>query len=60
MRENLQQIGNILLSLDTISLECRTLFFKTREGDYGEHDRVIGVIVPTLHKVAKSYYLAIR
>lgn len=53
MRENLQQIRNILLSSATIPVERRTLFFKTREGEY---DRFIGVTVPTLHKVAKSYY----
>ncbi|WP_238375408.1 DNA alkylation repair protein [Rickettsia massiliae] len=56
MRENLQQIRNILLENATIPVERRTLFWKTREGEYGEHDRFIGVTVPTLRTIAKSYY----
>lgn len=56
MKENLQQIRNILLENATIPLERRTLFFKTKEGEYGEHDKFIGVTVPTLRKIAKSYY----
>ncbi|HJD55000.1 MAG TPA: DNA alkylation repair protein [Rickettsia endosymbiont of Proechinophthirus fluctus] len=46
MRENLQQIRNILLENATIPVERRMLFLKTR-GEYGEHDRFIGVTVPT-------------
>lgn len=56
MKENLQQIRNILLENSTIPLERRTMFFKTNEGEYGEHDKFIGVTVPTLRKIAKSYY----
>ena len=56
MRENLQQIRNILLENATIPVERRTLFFKNKEGEYGAHDRFIGVTVPTLRKIAKSYY----
>ncbi|MFQ3887616.1 MAG: DNA alkylation repair protein [Rickettsia conorii subsp. raoultii] len=56
MRENLQQMRNILLENATIPVERRTLFLKTREGEYGEHDRFIGVTVPTLRTIAKSYY----
>ncbi|MCC8418313.1 MAG: DNA alkylation repair protein [Rickettsia endosymbiont of Glossina mortisans submortisans] len=56
MKENLQQIRNILLENSTIPLERRTMFFKTNEGEYGEHDKFIGVTVLTLRKIAKSYY----
>lgn len=56
MKENLQQIRNILLKNSTIPLERRTMFFKTNEGEYGEHDKFIGVTVPILRKMAKSYY----
>lgn len=52
MRENLQQIRNILLENATIPVERRTLFLKTREGEY----RFIGVTVLTLRTIAKSYY----
>lgn len=56
MKENLQQIRNILLDSATIPAERLTIFFKTKEGQYGEHDRFIGVTVPTLRKIAKTYY----
>ncbi len=32
-----------------------TIFFKTGLGDYAEHDKFIGVCVPTLRKIAKEY-----
>lgn len=38
MRDNLQQIRNILLENATIPVGRRMLFLKTREGEYGEHD----------------------
>ena len=31
-------------------------FFKTSEGSYGEGDHFIGVTVPKLRKVIRSYY----
>ncbi|AFD19878.1 hypothetical protein [Rickettsia slovaca] len=55
MRENLQQIRNILFENATIPVERRMLFLKTREGEYGEHDQFIGITVPTLRTIAKSY-----
>ncbi|WP_419235604.1 DNA alkylation repair protein [Rickettsia endosymbiont of Nabis limbatus] len=36
--------------------ERLTAFFKTKEGQYGEYDKFIGVTVPTLRKIAKIYY----
>ncbi|WP_341786645.1 DNA alkylation repair protein [Rickettsia endosymbiont of Cantharis rufa] len=56
MKENLQQIRNILLENATIPVERRTPFYKTKEEGYGEHDWFIGVTVPVLRKIAKSYY----
>ncbi len=32
-----------------------TIFSKTGLGDYAEHDKFIGVCVPTLRKIAKEY-----
>jgi len=51
-----QQIRNTLLNSVTIPAERLTFFFKTTEGQYGEHDRFIGVTVPVLRKIAQSYY----
>ena len=56
MKENLQQIRNILINSATIPTERLAVFFKTKEGQYGEHDRFMGVTVPTLRKIAKTYY----
>ncbi|WP_322498211.1 DNA alkylation repair protein [Candidatus Cyrtobacter comes] len=32
-----------------------SIFFKTGPGDYAQHDRFIGITVPTLRKIAKSF-----
>lgn len=55
MKEDLQQIREILFNSATIPVERLAAFFKTKEGQYGEHDRFIGVTVPTLRKIAKDY-----
>ncbi|HJD56252.1 MAG TPA: DNA alkylation repair protein [Rickettsia endosymbiont of Pyrocoelia pectoralis] len=52
----LQQIRNTLINSATIPAERLAAFFKTKEGQYGEHDRFIGVTVPNLRIVAKNYY----
>lgn len=56
MKENLQEIRNILINSATIPTERLAVFFKTKEGQYGEHDKFIGVTVPNLRKIAKTYY----
>ncbi|MGX6960701.1 MAG: DNA alkylation repair protein [Rickettsia endosymbiont of Pentastiridius leporinus] len=56
MKENLQEIRNTLINSATIPEERLAAFFKTKEGQYGEHDRFIGVTVPNLRIVAKDYY----
>ena len=38
-------------------LERKGIFFKTGPGDYAEHDQFIGVPVPQLRKLVKSYSL---
>jgi len=45
-----------LFSSATIPTERLAVFFKTKEGQYGEHDKFIGVTVPNLRKIAKTYY----
>lgn len=35
--------------------EVKTTFFKTKPGEYAEHDQFIGVTVPDLRKISKQY-----
>lgn len=56
MKNNLQQIRDTLINSATTPVERLATFFKTKEGQYGEHDRFMGVAVPILRKVAKNYY----
>lgn len=37
--------------------EIKAIFFKTKPGEYAEHDRFIGVSVPSLRKIAKQFRL---
>jgi 3-methyladenine DNA glycosylase AlkD len=38
-------------------ISVKASFFKTGPGDYAEHDQFLGVSVPQLMKLAKSYSL---
>ncbi|MDX2049613.1 MAG: DNA alkylation repair protein [Rickettsiaceae bacterium] len=48
-----------LRSVLTNSIDTRpekvSIFFKTGPGDYAEHDRFIGITVPTVRRIAKSF-----
>lgn len=54
--------ANTLLELKTVleksrknSPELAARFFKTGSGEYAEHDQFIGVPIPALRKIAKTY-----
>lgn len=51
----LETLRNELLSAATPAVERKGIFFKTGPGDYAEHDQFIGVPVPALRKLVKSY-----
>jgi len=52
------RIAQIKLNLQEIAGRAEkrnTMFYKTGPGQYAEHDRFMGVTVPTLRKIAKEY-----
>ena len=51
----IEQIKSLLRSEADISPENQKRFFKTGIGDYGAHDKFIGVSVPVIRKIAKQY-----
>ncbi|OJW68388.1 MAG: DNA alkylation repair protein [Candidatus Amoebophilus sp. 36-38] len=52
---NLDQIKSLLQGLASTDQEKTARFFKTGAGDYAEADEFIGVPVPILRKIAKTY-----
>lgn len=44
-----------LLQSTPVSSEKHAIFYKTGAGHYAEHDQFIGVTVPTLRQIAKTY-----
>jgi 3-methyladenine DNA glycosylase AlkD len=52
---NIIAIKNLLQQSITIPKERHSAFFKTGAGHYAEHDQFIGVKVPALRIIAKSY-----
>lgn len=55
MSSIVQELKQLLrLSIDSAP-EKVSVFFKTGTGDYAEHDRFMGITVPTLRKIAKNF-----
>ena len=49
-------IKSLLQQAVNIPEKKRTAFYKTGPGQYAQHDRFMGVNVPTLRKIAKTFY----
>jgi 3-methyladenine DNA glycosylase AlkD len=56
MSDIIQNLRKILQDSIDSTPEKVSIFFKTGPGDYAEHDRFMGVTVPTLRKVAKGFF----
>lgn len=54
-RNNITQIRNLLKKCSQKSTSKPVIFFKTKPGDYAEHDQFIGVSNPELRKIAKEF-----
>jgi 3-methyladenine DNA glycosylase AlkD len=55
MSDIIEKLRKVLQSSIDSTPERVSIFFKTGPGDYAEHDRFLGVTVPTLRKIAKSF-----
>lgn len=53
--DNIEKITKILQSSIDSSPTKVAIFFKTGPGSYAEHDKFIGIKVPTLRKIAKNF-----
>ena len=55
MINNINQIKDLLIASATIPQDKLNAFVKTGPGDYAEHDKFIGVPVPTVRAIAKKF-----
>lgn len=51
----LTELKSLLAQAAATSTTKNAVFFKTKSGDYAEHDQFIGVSVPVLRKLAKEF-----
>lgn len=52
----IKKIKSLLNSAAVPTTDSQLVFFKTSAGDYAEHDRFIGVSVPSIRKIAKEFF----
>jgi 3-methyladenine DNA glycosylase AlkD len=52
---SLTTIRSLLNQASQMGPVSKAIFYKTGPGDYAEHDRFMGVSVPTLRKIAKEF-----
>lgn len=55
MSEDVAKAKSLIRDAISIPKELRTRFFKTATGEYANHDRFLGVRVPDLRRIAKSF-----
>lgn len=55
MPNTCQALHQELLNARDSTPEKAAMFFKTKPGDYAEHDKFLGITVPTLRKLANQY-----
>lgn len=55
MSDKIQNLRKILENSINSTPEKISIFFKTGPGDYAEHDKFMGITVPVLRKIAKSF-----
>ena len=55
MHDEIQKLRKILKDSVNSTPEKVSIYFKTGPGDYAENDKFIGITVPVLRKIAKSF-----